>query len=88
MLNVAVGVPLNASTSPTAVVISAAVPVMFILFDTVTVPVVSPAMVDISVAAIPVPLASSIDTFPVYAAANVPSNAALISAASPANATV
>ena len=88
LLNVAVGVPLNASTSPTAVVISAAVPVMFILFDTVTVPEVAFAIVEISVAAIPVPLASLIVTFPVYPAANVPASAALISAAEPTNATV
>ena len=88
LLNVAVGVPLKVSTTPTAVAIAAAVPVMFILFVTVTVPSVSPAIVEISVAAIPVVSASPRVTFPVYVAANVPSNAALTSAVDPDKATV
>ena len=52
-------------TFPTAAATSADVPVMFISFDTVTVPLVVPAMVDISAAAIDAELASLITIFPV-----------------------
>ena len=58
------------------------------LLDMVTVPSVAAAIVEISVAVIPVPLASLIVTFPVYAEANVPATAALISDAEPSKATV
>ena len=75
-------------TSSTAAATSAAVPFMSTLFDTVIVPVVEALMLLISVAAILVALASVIVTFPVYAAVNVPANAALISAADPVKATL
>ena len=65
MLNVTVGDPLNVSTFPTAVAISAAVPLISIAFDTVIVPVVEALMLLISVAAILVALASVIVIFPV-----------------------
>ena len=56
------------------------------LFVTVIVPVVEVLIVLISVAAILVALASDKVTFPVYAAANVPANAALTSAVDPVKA--
>ena len=88
MLNVAVGAPANVSTFPNAAATSAAVPVIFMLFVTVIVPVVEVLIVLISVAAILVALASVIVTFPVYAAANVPANAAAKSAVDPVKATL
>ena len=65
MLNVAVGDPVNVSTFPTVAATSADVPVIFMLFVTVIVPVVEVLIVLISVAAILVALASFKTTFPV-----------------------
>ena len=86
-LNVAVAAPLNVFTSSTAAATSAAVPLISIAFVTVIVPLVSPSIVVISVALISTVYASDNVTFPVYAAANVPANAALTSAVEPDSAT-
>ena len=74
-------------TSATAAATSVAVPLILMLFDTVIVPDVSPSIVVISVAVIFVPSASSRVTFPVYAAAKVPSNAAFTFAVDPVSPT-
>ena len=79
---------LNVSTRATAAAIASDVPVIFMLFDTVTVPFVSPAIVVISVAAIPTPLASFKTAFPVYVSAKSPANAALTSAVDPVKPTL
>ena len=57
------------------------------MFEIVTVPLVSPAIVVMSVAFKFVPLTSVIVTLPVYVDAKLPAKAALISAADPDSAT-